>query len=107
MAEGKRHWWLVNDRDTVDLCPIDPGFPVDLYIATDIRTMIAIWFGRLAWDAGVRSGRIEVTGPGGLRERLRSWFLLSPITIKGEQVANSDVPSKTSSVRTLGTHLAL
>lgn len=68
---------LVNDRGTVDLCPTDPGFPVDLYLTTDIRTMIAIWFGKLAWEVAVRSGRVEVIGLRQLRDCLRSWFLLS------------------------------
>ena len=80
--EGKRLWWLVNERGAVDLCPFDPGFPVDLFVTTDIRTMIAVWFGRLTWDVGVRTGNIEVVGQRQLRDRLRSWFLLSPITVK-------------------------
>jgi DNA-binding HxlR family transcriptional regulator len=79
---GKRHWWVVNDRGTVDLCPTDPGFPVDIYIATDIRTMIAIWFGKLTLDAAVRADRIEVIGPRRLCDQLRSWLLLSPIALK-------------------------
>jgi len=29
---------VVNDRNTIDLCPKDPGFPADLYVTTDIRT---------------------------------------------------------------------
>lgn len=82
VPEAKRRWWLVNERGAVDLCPFDPGFPVDLYVTTDIRTMIEIWFGRLAWDAGVRSSKVEVMGPRQLRDRLRSWFLLSPIAVK-------------------------
>jgi len=86
VPEGRRQWWLVNDLGTVDLCPTDPGFPVDLYVTTDIRTMIAIWFGKLMWDVGVRSGRVEVAGPRQLRDRLRSWFLLSPIAIKGDEM---------------------
>jgi DNA-binding HxlR family transcriptional regulator len=84
VPEGKKRWWVVNDRGNVDLCPKDPGFPVDLYLTTDIRTMIAVWFGKLTWEAGVRCGRIEVIGPRQLQERLRSWFLLSPIRVKSE-----------------------
>jgi DNA-binding HxlR family transcriptional regulator len=39
----KRSWWLVVDPpDDVDLCSSDPGFDVDLYISTDLRTMTAI-----------------------------------------------------------------
>jgi DNA-binding HxlR family transcriptional regulator len=85
-AEGKKLWWLVNDRDIVDLCPFDPGFPVDLYIMTDIRTMISIWFGRMTWDRGIRSGAVEVIGSRRLRERMGSWLLLAPI-----RATNSDI----------------
>jgi DNA-binding HxlR family transcriptional regulator len=81
IPEPKKRWWLVNDRGAVDLCPTDPGFPVDLYITTDIRTMIAVWFGKLAWREGVRSKRIEVVGEPEFRGRLSSWFLLSTIRV--------------------------
>lgn len=79
---GKRHWWVVNDRGTVDLCPTDPGFPVDIYFTTDIRTMIAIWFGKLTLEAAVRGDVVELVGPRQLRGHLRSWMLLSPVSMK-------------------------
>jgi DNA-binding HxlR family transcriptional regulator len=82
MPESHRRWWLVNEGGTVDLCAFDPGFPIDVSVTTDMPAMIAIWFGRLTWDAGVRSGKVEVTGPRQLRDRLRLWFLLSPIAPK-------------------------
>ena len=63
---------------------------MDLYVTIDLRTMIAIWFGKLAWDAGVRSGRVEVIGPRELRERLSRWFLLSPIRVKSAAPAGGD-----------------
>jgi DNA-binding HxlR family transcriptional regulator len=30
VPRNKSQWWVVNDRGSVDLCPKDPGFPVDL-----------------------------------------------------------------------------
>jgi DNA-binding HxlR family transcriptional regulator len=89
VPKKKSQWWIVNDRGNVDLCPTDPGFPVDIYITTDIRTMIAIWFGKLAWDAAVRSGRVEVIGSRELRERLRAWFLLSPIRVTTDEATQN------------------
>ncbi len=80
---NQRTWWLVNEAATVDLCASDPGFPIDLSVLTDMPTMVAIWFGRLTWDAGIRSGKIDVIGPRKLCDRLRLWFLLSPITLNG------------------------
>ncbi len=34
-----------NRTGEVDLCWSDPGFDVDLYVSTDLRTMTAIWMG--------------------------------------------------------------
>ena len=46
LAETRRNWWLVVDPDReVDLCSVDPGFDVDLYLSTDLRTMTEIWMG--------------------------------------------------------------
>ena len=86
-AESKKLWWLVSAGGTVDLCPFDPGFPVDLYVTTDLRTMISIWFGRVTWDAAIRSGTVEVIGSRRLRERMRYWLLLAPIRVTNNDVA--------------------
>jgi hypothetical protein len=43
-AEGLRKWWLVVAPGAdIDVCVTDPGFDVDLYVTTDLRTMTAIW----------------------------------------------------------------
>jgi hypothetical protein len=62
MPSSRRHWWLISDHGEVDLCPTDPGFPVDVYLTTDVRTMVMVWFGKLAFDRAVASGRIELLG---------------------------------------------
>ena len=46
LPETRRNWWLVVEPDReVDLCSVDPGFDVDLYLSTDLRTMTEIWMG--------------------------------------------------------------
>jgi len=90
VPKNKTQWWVVNDRESVDLCPKDPGFPVDLYVTTDIRTMIDIWLGKRTWGAAVGSGRVEVVGPRELRDRIKSWLLLSPIRVKSALVPDQD-----------------
>jgi DNA-binding HxlR family transcriptional regulator len=45
---NRRDWWLIIDPEAkveVDLCAKDPGFQVDLWITTDLKTMTAIWMG--------------------------------------------------------------
>ena len=100
VPRNKRRWWVVNDRGTVELCPFDPGFPVDIYITTDIRTMIHIWFARTSLDAAVRSDRMEIIGPRRLRDCLRSWFLLSPINMKGLSKSSPASPSSNKRTQT-------
>ena len=106
VPKNKAQWWLVNDRGAVDLCPKDPGFPVDLYVTTEIRTMIDVWFGKLGWDAAVGSNRVEVIGPRELRDRLRSWLLLSSIRVKSVAVAEPNRTPPISADRILGTEPA-
>ena len=46
LPPAQRTWWLLVDpAAAVDLCSVDPGFDVDLYVSTDLRTMTAIWMG--------------------------------------------------------------
>jgi hypothetical protein len=45
--------------------------------------MVHIWVGKLALDKAISSELMEVIGPRQLRERLKAWFLYSPINMKG------------------------
>lgn len=59
----QRSWWLLVEPGVgVDLCSVDPGFDVDLYVSTDLRTMTAIWMGFEMTRDGLNSGRLLLTG---------------------------------------------
>jgi len=75
---GKRRYWLVIDRGTVDLCLIDPGFEVDLYVVAELRAMTAIWMGLTSLRAEVQAGRLKLTGDSSLRRSMQTWLGLSP-----------------------------
>ena len=46
LPKAKRNWWLIAQPGKgVDLCSIDPGFEVDLYLSTDLRTLTEVWMG--------------------------------------------------------------
>jgi DNA-binding HxlR family transcriptional regulator len=79
VPRAKRHWWLVSEKDEVDLCVTDPGFEVDLYILTDLRTMTAVWMGDVSLKYAVESGRIDLEGASELKRSLRSWLRLSSL----------------------------
>jgi hypothetical protein len=71
---AKRQWWFVSATSEVDMCPIDPGFGVDLYVTTDLKTLTRIWMGDLTFRAAQVSGDIELEGPNSLREHFDKWL---------------------------------
>ena len=74
-----RSWWLIVDpEETVDLCSVDPGFDVDLYVSVDLRTMTAIWMGLDSVRAAVSSQRMLLTGDRKLAANMQGWLGLSP-----------------------------
>lgn len=78
LPAAQRNWWLVVDDGTVDLCAVDPGFEVDLYVVTDLRTMTSIWMGLTEVHAEVEAGRLELMGESGLARSMQQWLGLSP-----------------------------
>lgn len=74
-----RCWWLVVEPGHgVQLCSIDPGFDVDLYIATDLRTATAIWMGHDQVRDAIDQERMLLTGDARLAEKIEQWLGLSP-----------------------------
>ena len=72
---NQRKWWLVVEPDgCVDLCGVDPGFDVNLYVSTDLRTMTAIWMGLDKLSAAVKSERVLLTGDAKLKDDMNSWL---------------------------------
>ena len=78
LPQTQRSWWLIVDPKTsVDLCSIDPGFDVDLYVSVDLRTMTAIWMGLDNVRAAVASRRMILTGSPALASAMQTWLGLS------------------------------
>ena len=79
LPAAQRLWWLLVDpKEGVDLCSVDPGFDVDLYVSVDLRTMTAIWMGLDTVRAAVASRRMMLTGSRQLATAMQSWLGLSP-----------------------------
>jgi DNA-binding HxlR family transcriptional regulator len=79
LPAAKRSWWLlVSAEQGVELCGVDPGYDVDLYVATDLRTMTAIWMGVDRVSAARADGRLLLTGERRLADSMQTWLGLSP-----------------------------
>ncbi|HWT29449.1 MAG TPA: helix-turn-helix domain-containing protein [Propylenella sp.] len=74
-----RHYWLVLAPGAeVDLCSVDPGFDVDLYVTTDLRTMTSIWMGLTAIRDALAANALMLTGDRQLAADIQKWLRLSP-----------------------------
>ncbi len=81
LPASKRLWWLVIEPDgDVDLCWSDPGFDVDLYVSTDLRTMTAIWMGLTTVER--ERQRVTLTGDRKIAATMQSWLGLSPFAVE-------------------------
>ena len=79
LPAAQRSWWLIVDpKDDVDLCSVEPGFDVDLYVSVDLRTMTAIWMGLDTVRAAVASKRMILTGDRRIASAMQTWLGLSP-----------------------------
>lgn len=86
-APPERNYWLVVERDReVDLCMVDPGFDVDLYVSTDLRTLTELWLGYSNWSRAMGSGALRLTGTAERAAQLRAWLPGSTFAAVAKQV---------------------
>ncbi len=76
--QARRRWWLIVDKGTVDLCSADPGFDVDLFVESDLKTMTKIWMGLTSVAAEEAADRLSLIGDAALKRSMPTWLGLSP-----------------------------
>lgn len=77
--KAPKTYWLVLQRPDVDLCIIDPGFEVDIFVDADLASLTKVWLGEVPIRQAIREGGIKLTGDRqGVRD-FPSWLLLSTL----------------------------
>jgi DNA-binding HxlR family transcriptional regulator len=91
VKSSKRSWWLVIDvaggGAKVDLCATNPGFEVDLYVRSSLRSMTAIWMGFTTVAREVDAGEVELIGDAEVARSTQQWLGLSPFAKEKSRVA--------------------
>ena len=77
VTAAKRSWWLVVNGSTVDLCSTNPGFEVDLYVKSSLRSMTSVWMGLSTVQQEIAAGQIELIGDKELAQSMQQWLGLS------------------------------
>src|SRR5579871_2458914 len=84
---NRRRYWLVFDRDYVDLCYKDPGFEVDLFVETSLKELTQVWLGHVTVAQSIRESRLRLDGSRRDVSAFSSWFTLSLFAPAGAQPA--------------------
>ena len=88
LKAARSTWWLVVEGRDVDLCSIDPGFEVDLYVRSSLRSMTAVWMGHTTLSAEIAAGNIELSGDKAIERSMHSWLGLSPFAKEKTRLAS-------------------
>lgn len=83
---GQRLWWLVVEPGAVDLCSVDPGHEIDLYVECDLRVMTAIWMGLATVQSALSSGKLSLHGDTAIARDMQRWLGLSPFAKEKRRV---------------------
>jgi hypothetical protein len=85
---GGKPYWIVIEGGEVDLCVIDPGYDVDLYVSSSLRSMTAVWMGVSTLKAEIDAGSIELTGNAAIARSMHEWLGQSPFATEKSRVAS-------------------
>jgi len=77
-AARQNYWLLVDPQSGVEACYSDPGYEVDLFSESSLRTMTAIWMGLDTVEKAVSDDRLNLTGSREIAARMQDWLGLSP-----------------------------
>jgi HxlR-like helix-turn-helix len=76
---GQQRWWLVLSRSGgADVCDTDPGFPVSVWMETDVPALTRVWMGEMSWAEALRDEALLLTGDRAACRALPDWLHVSP-----------------------------
>ena len=78
-ARQRRGFWLVLQRNEVDVCTKDPGFEVQLFIDAELAAFTRVWLGDLTFAQAQLNGSIRLAGERRWARAFPSWLLLSSL----------------------------
>jgi DNA-binding HxlR family transcriptional regulator len=88
LSAGRKSWWIVSDGGEIDLCSVDPGYDIDLYVNGSLHAMTAVWMGVSTLKAEVDAGNITLTGDKAVARSMQAWLGLSPFAAEKSRVAS-------------------
>jgi hypothetical protein len=72
-------FWLVMTRPEIDVCYVEPGFEVDLFVTADLSQFARVWLGEVPMRQAIRERAISLSGERQAARDFPSWLLLSTL----------------------------
>ncbi|WP_426232072.1 winged helix-turn-helix transcriptional regulator [Pararhizobium sp. DWP3-4] len=78
LPEDERNYWLIAKPGVfVDLCSMDPGHDVDLFVSADLKSMTSAWMGLSSLQLEISEGRISLIGDTAIAASVDKWLVRS------------------------------
>lgn len=76
LPKDERSYWLISKPGApVDLCLIDPGHDVDLFVSADLKAMTSAWMGLSSIKAELSRGKISMLGDQSIANSVEKWMV--------------------------------
>jgi DNA-binding HxlR family transcriptional regulator len=75
LPKDEQNFWLVSKPGMpVDLCALDPGHDVDLYVSADLKAMTSAWIGLSTLRTEISRGTISLIGDMSIATSIEKWL---------------------------------
>lgn len=71
------YWLVIKPGIETDLCYMDPGFNVDLFVISELRALTSAWMGHTSFEHEIGQDRISLIGHSGMARNLTKWMITS------------------------------
>lgn len=71
------YWLVIKPGLQTDLCYIDPGHNVDLFVISDLRSLASAWMGHSSFEHEIANEGITLIGHSGMARTLTKWLIRS------------------------------
>ena len=76
-ATDRTYWLIARHGQESELCTVDPGQDVDLYVEADLKAMTSAFLGFTSLSAEVARGAIRLVGNRALSKTFADWIVIS------------------------------
>jgi DNA-binding HxlR family transcriptional regulator len=94
----ERNYWIIGKPGLpADLCSVDPGFDVNLYITADLKALTAAWMGYSTLAAEIARDKVSLIGDKALAASINDWMAVSSYAEAGARPQTSTHSARASS----------